>query len=286
MLKYYCVWLHKLWIYFVMVVTTAGIIIAGAFLFYWLVDKVPIFKEIITIKPTDTEGELIGESTASILPGFITGIIGIVLGFWLESVFIERLRILKKFCGLRCCLLEQMRFVLNELVVNNKNSTVNLYAIENIVSSPDSLAVLYSLPRYIKFPRHYGEYGEKFFDAARDLNDYNKAVTENDENNLFDKKSAAVKNCLEFMLAIDNQLLKQINGGLDEQDNRNTTRSAPAKGILSKIKKLWNRRKDIKENLCKNCKALTRRKITKGLYEKAADCGNKYVKAYCTLTDK
>lgn len=275
MLKYYCVWLHKAWIYFWMVITTAGIIIAGAILFYWLADRLSIFTEIIIIKPTYTEGELIGESNASILPGFITGTIGVVLGFWLESIFIARLRIIKKFCGLRSCLLDQMRFVLHKIILGESENTVNLYAIENIISSPDSLSVLYSLPRYIKWPKYYGEYGEKFFDAARALNDYNTTVTKEGKGAQSDKNKA-IKKCLEFMLAVDDKLIKQMLGGLKEQNN-----SMSRKELKEKVK----------NNLPADLKSLKRKRLRRIISEYLINkiknnSYDEYVKAYCILTDE
>lgn len=256
-----------------MLVTTAVIIIAGVFLFY-LFAKMPFLKEIITIMEDDG---VLANGSHEILYGFITGIIGIVLGFWLESVFIARLRILKKFCGLRCCLIDQIRYVLHKIVVSKVNVVINLYAIENIVNSPDSQSVLYSLPRYIKLHRHYGEYGEKFFDAARALSDYNKAEIKGEN-----EKTKAVKKCLEFMLAIDNKLYKQIIGGFKELKVLGDLNQ----DFFSCEKKI--NLKNIKKKLCSNSKIVTRNQFVKCLIEDLDNSKfeSKYLKAYCILTDK
>lgn len=51
--------------------------------------------------------------TDNFTPNFLAGMIGIIFGFMFELIFIERLRCIKKYEGLRDCLIDELKSIGN-----------------------------------------------------------------------------------------------------------------------------------------------------------------------------
>ena len=115
------------------------------------------------------------------LPSFLGGLVGILIGFVLEGVFFEQLRHLKKYeayCvslrGTFTSMLETCHRVKEE----NKLWEINKLLLEDVMTSVEKDALFYNLPRYLFFEVKFGKrkynvkgvIHEKLHDINRILN--------------------------------------------------------------------------------------------------------------------
>lgn len=190
--SYYSVAKHSAWLWFLLIFST----VCCFFCFPWG------FKALITFCPYIIPSISVND----FIPNFLAGMLGIILGFLLDAVFIRRLKLLFDYIGIRYCLIADLKDVVHVCSVNGTNLAYEkcelLYKnIEKYFSNVDNRSILYNLPRYIKRKSRKGIYAIKLgniLGLLQDIKDNNKKTNSKIED--------IINTSIELLMRIDDNV--------------------------------------------------------------------------------
>lgn len=91
-----------------------------------------------------------------VIPDFLGGLIGILVGFYFEWLFFEKLQHINKYKAFKGCLENELNCILELLsdISNkfpNEINEIELTIFDDLIKSIDNSAIIYNLPRYCIF---------------------------------------------------------------------------------------------------------------------------------------
>lgn len=90
-----------------------------------------------------------GKLNLGVLPDFLGGMTGIIVGFFLEWFVFEKIKTLSKYQTVLSCL--KIEFDKIIITINKETREISEIILDDIVLSADNSIILYNLPRYFIF---------------------------------------------------------------------------------------------------------------------------------------
>lgn len=206
---------HQVWIVFWMAVVTVVCI----FLIPWIIKGLFCLVALIPRVSENTMFPTFGDGSKDFVPNFLAGMIGLILGFVFDFVFIRRLRLINDFKRIRVSLIEDLKSIILLCIDKNLNEdyeikTIDLSEediknienkIEKYTTSIEVRAILYNVPRYV-FWTMKGNFLRLIFNIKNLL----RYISISNEEQKTKETYRLIKSCIELLLKIDEGIPKEV----------------------------------------------------------------------------
>lgn len=170
-LRFYSILGHRIFlivclVLFMIIATVVGVFVTR--LLFWLLTLIPILKI---------------ENDVAYLSSFLGGLLGIVLGFFIDAIIISRWKRLKSYQMLLGILLNELEDVESALLSlyekRRKNGvfSISIPVLKSVVENVDNISIFYNLPRYLVFEEK-GNFVREIKFIKKEIDELNRNNTE------------------------------------------------------------------------------------------------------------
>lgn len=170
------------------------------------------------------------EEGSSLIPNFLAGMLGIIIGFIFDAIYIRRMKILYDYIGIRDCIKEDLKEIVHVCIyskgkINAAQEEMLKSKVSKYLNSIDWRSILYNIPRKFKV----NQKGK----IALDLQNILAALEKRNYENVS-------KESMLLLMYIDNNLKKFYKQKYTNGKNRFLTRKAISAVIWKAVQENQN----------------------------------------------